>query len=113
MIGEGGSNNVTRDSLPTSIMTSSRANVLLLRAPSCGTEDKYEAVFDSLKYDVSSVPVLETVLSNLDQLKDILAHGLQGVQPSAVICTSSRACQAWKEAVAEPSSMYHIEDDRL
>jgi hypothetical protein len=72
-------------------------NVLLLRAPSQGSEDRYEAVFNSsLSCTACSVPVLETVLTGLEELKAIC---LRNPKPSAVICTSSRSCQAWKETV--------------
>ncbi|KAI3612634.1 uroporphyrinogen-iii synthase [Moniliophthora roreri] len=71
---------------------------LLLRAPSQDSEDKYEARFQASGYTSFSVPVLETVLTNIDELRRIIATG-PGIAYHGVIITSGRACEAWKEAV--------------
>jgi Uroporphyrinogen-III synthase HemD len=70
------------------------ANVLLLRAP--GDDDRYSTTFASAGYNPVSVPVLETVPTNLDSLKEIVRAG-----PTAdgVIMTSARSCEAWKSVV--------------
>ncbi|KAJ7363934.1 tetrapyrrole biosynthesis, uroporphyrinogen III synthase [Mycena albidolilacea] len=65
-------------------------NVLFLRAPQ--SPDHYESIFSAAGYKSSSVPVLETVLVNLEALTDAVRSG---PQHGAVIITSSRACEAW------------------
>ncbi|KAJ7494646.1 tetrapyrrole biosynthesis, uroporphyrinogen III synthase [Mycena galericulata] len=72
-------------------------NVLLLRAPSQHTDslDRYESIFTASGYGAFSVPVLETLFTNLETLVDILHHGAHG----AVILTSGHACEAWSKAV--------------
>lgn len=72
-------------------------NVLLLRAPqSEGSPDHYETVFQSSGYAVSSVPVLETVLTNLPGLRRVIGDGSRY---ASVIITSARACEAWMSVV--------------
>ena len=75
------------------------ANVLLLRAPSSDGVDKYEAAFRNAGYDAVSVPVLETVLVNLEQLADIVDAGPSKEELGGVIVTSARSCEAWSSVV--------------
>ncbi|KAK7031019.1 uroporphyrinogen-III synthase [Paramarasmius palmivorus] len=70
---------------------------LLLRAPSDSEEDKYEVQFKTSGYNSFSIPVLETVLTNIDDLRKTLVEGSGGYH--GVIITSARACAAWKDAV--------------
>jgi len=70
------------------------ANVLLLRAPQY--PDRYESAFQASGYAVSSVPVLETALTNLLDLERIVKAGPRF---TGVIITSARACEAWMSAV--------------
>lgn len=74
------------------------ANVLLLRSPTRDAPDKYEDTFRSYGYHPLSVPVLETVLENLDDLKAALTGGKITHAYGAVIITSGRACEAWRTA---------------
>jgi len=74
-------------------------NVLLLRAPSQETSDPYQECFKNLGYKPSSLPVLETVFTNLDRLKRIIVSGLEIKGFAGVIVTSARACEAWGHAV--------------
>lgn len=75
------------------------ANVLLLRSPATDGPDKYESAFKAIGYHPVSVPVLETVLVNLQELEAILRKGPDAEKLSGVIITSARSCEAWKEAV--------------
>ncbi|KAJ6607406.1 tetrapyrrole biosynthesis, uroporphyrinogen III synthase [Mycena sp. CBHHK59/15] len=72
-------------------------NVLLLRAPSQNPDspDRYDSMFRDSGYRASSVPVLETVLTNLETLTDIVRSGSRH---AGVIITSGRACEAWSKA---------------
>ncbi|KAL0060113.1 uroporphyrinogen-III synthase [Marasmius tenuissimus] len=74
---------------------SSKSTVILLRAPT-ETEDKYEAAFSAIGYASHSVPVLETSLTNIDELERIIQTG---PVYDGVIITSARACEAWRDAV--------------
>ncbi|KAF8229417.1 tetrapyrrole biosynthesis, uroporphyrinogen III synthase [Tricholoma matsutake] len=71
------------------------ANVLLLRASPTGDEDRYSTAF-SAGYNPVSVPVLETVPTNLTSLKEIVRSG---PDYDGVIMTSARSCEAWKSVV--------------
>lgn len=71
------------------------SNVLLLRAPS-NSLDPYESIFSASGYNATSVPVLETVFTNMETLTDVIRRG---AQHGAVIVTSGRACEAWNKAV--------------
>ena len=75
------------------------ANVLLLRAPSGDGQDKYESAFQAIGYHAVSVPVLETVLVNLDDLKKLVQAGPEECSLSGVVITSARSCEAWREVV--------------
>lgn len=76
------------------------AHVILLRAPSLENgDDPYEKQFAAVGYQATSVPVLETAFTNLEELQWIIHsgpafHGLTGV-----VITSGRAVDAWKQAV--------------
>ncbi|KAI0702748.1 tetrapyrrole biosynthesis uroporphyrinogen III synthase [Earliella scabrosa] len=74
-------------------------NILLLRSPSEDTSgpDKYEAVFRARGYRAFSIPVLETVFTNADELAQVVRAG--GQRYAGVIVTSGRACEAWQAAV--------------
>ncbi|KAG7087405.1 hypothetical protein E1B28_013375 [Marasmius oreades] len=73
----------------------SQSVVILLRAPS-ETNDIYETTLSASGYTVFSVPVLETVLTNVNDLTGIIQHG---PAYDGVIMTSARACEAWRDAV--------------
>ncbi|KAG5642299.1 hypothetical protein DXG03_003043 [Asterophora parasitica] len=77
------------------------ANVLLLRAPSSGEEDRYEAAFTDAGYNAVSVPVLKTISTNLPTLKDILEAGPAAENFEGVVLTSARSCEAWKTVMGE------------
>jgi len=72
------------------------ANVLLLRAPSQGQDDRYEASFSKAGYHALSVPVLGTISTNLPVLKEIVEIGPLRDNFEGVILTSARSCEAWK-----------------
>lgn len=73
----------------------SKSVVILLREPSEG-EDKYEKAFAEAGLASYSIPVLETALTNLEELKTTIQDG---TDYGGVIITSGRACEAWKEVV--------------
>ncbi|CAA7262702.1 unnamed protein product [Cyclocybe aegerita] len=85
--------------LPQREQIHTMSNVLLLREPSSDSLDRYEVAFRSENYHPLSVPVLETVHTNISRLRDIIQKGpqLQGIQ--GVVITSKRSCDAWKEAL--------------
>ena len=76
-------------------------NVLLLRSPTIDGPDKYESTLQNVGYRPLSVPVLETVLVNLEELKDLIYSGPRVLDLSAVIITSARSCEAWREVVQQ------------
>lgn len=78
--------------------------VLLLRAPAEEGPDPYETVFRTRGYAPISVPVLETLIVNLNDLKKKVAVGPKGQGLSGVIITSKRAIEAWSKAVEELSA---------
>ena len=71
-------------------------NVLLFREPS-GGQDRYEQLFQESNYSSTSVPVLETVHSNLDSLGTSLLKDYDGY--SGIIITSKRSCDALHESL--------------
>ncbi len=79
----------------------SQSLVILLRAPSGDGPDKYEAAFASAGYLPVSIPVLQTTLTNISLLADIVSAGGY----SGVVVTSARACEAWKAAVQSTLSL--------
>lgn len=105
-------------------LPNTRAPVLLLRAPN-GSPDPYESALTQSGYRPFSVPVLETVLVNGEDLKGILKDGpgSSGASMSSVregeregegegerereggyegvIVTSSRAAEAWGKVVED------------
>jgi uroporphyrinogen-III synthase len=85
---------------PRSRGSDAQSVVILLRAPSGDEHDKYEAAFASAGYLPVSIPVLQTTLTNISLLADIISAGGY----SGVIVTSVRACEAWKAAVQSISS---------
>ncbi|KAK0192074.1 tetrapyrrole biosynthesis, uroporphyrinogen III synthase [Armillaria mellea] len=75
----------------------SKANVLLLREPTPASdsgEDRYEAAFAAAKYTPYSIPVLETVLTNITELASVTEQS----DFDGVIMTSARSCEAWDKA---------------
>jgi uroporphyrinogen-III synthase len=75
------------------------SNVILLKAPSKDSPDRYESSFKVLGHHVVSVPVLETVLTHLDELASIVETGPITPEYDGVIITSGRACEGWRRAV--------------
>ncbi|KAI0338559.1 tetrapyrrole biosynthesis uroporphyrinogen III synthase [Trametopsis cervina] len=73
--------------------------VLLLRAPSGDSVDKYEITFEEAGYAAVSVPVLETVLVNLTDMQRVVTTGPAAQNISGVVITSARSCEAWGEVV--------------
>ncbi|KAH7882712.1 tetrapyrrole biosynthesis, uroporphyrinogen III synthase [Phlebopus sp. FC_14] len=74
-------------------------NVLLLRAPAEGVPDRYERAFEARGYSPISVPVLETVIVNVEDLMQRIVAGPKEQDLSGVIITSKRAVEAWSKAV--------------
>lgn len=74
------------------------SNVLLLRAASQDSPDRYEDAFRSRGYHPISVPVLETVIVGREELARRLSSGPEKQSLSGVIITSQRAVEAWSEA---------------
>jgi uroporphyrinogen-III synthase len=72
-------------------------DVLLLRAP--GDDDRYSTAFLERGYNPISVPVLETVSTNLARLKEIVKAGPALENYDGVIMTSARSCEGWKSVV--------------
>lgn len=107
-------------------LPNTRAPVLLLRTPN-GFPDPYESALAQSGYRPFSVPVLETVLVNGEELRSVLRDGPVGSASGArgeegeggeegeeregaerggrgyrgVIVTSSRAAEAWGKAVED------------
>lgn len=77
------------------------ANVLLLRAPSPELPDPYEDCLRNYGLCATSVPVLETVFTPVDGLKQKILLGPQAQGLAGVIITSARACEAWGRAVKD------------
>ncbi len=74
-----------------------KANVLLLREPtpsSDSIQDRYEAAFAAAKYTPFSIPVLETVLTNITELESVTEQS----NFDGVIMTSARSSEAWDQA---------------
>ena len=76
------------------------AQVLLMRGLSTDDEDRYSTAFASAGYIPLSVPVLETVPTNLSSLQEIVRAGPASEDYDGVIMTSARSCEAWKNAVS-------------
>ena len=75
------------------------ANVLLLREPSEDTPDRYQTAFSTAGYHPISVPVLETLCTNIPRLRNIIQEGPKALGYKGVIITSKRSCNAWREAL--------------
>lgn len=73
--------------------------VLLLRAREEDGPDRYEAAFEAKGYVPLSVPVLETALVHVDELRHKIVRGPDAEGLSGVIVTSKRAVEAWCEAI--------------
>ena len=94
------------------------ADVLLLRSPSeDGGPDKYEEAFRERGYRAVSIPVLETVHTNVEKLADVL-RGRGRIAPQAgdveearryagVVVTSGRACETWRHVVEQLAKEDH------
>lgn len=74
-------------------------NILLLRAPSQESPDKYEKAFYDRGYKPSSIPVLETGAVNVLQLQTAISHGPAKGGFEAVVITSARSVEVWQEAI--------------
>ena len=74
-------------------------NVLLVRNPSEGAPDRYHQHLESVGLYPYSVPVLETVYTNLGDLRDTV----EGKSSSygGVIMTSSRSAECWDLTMQE------------
>jgi len=77
-------------------------NVLLVRNPSEDTPDRYHQRLQSIGLRPYSVPVLETVHTNLGDLHDIVKGKSSGY--GGVIMTSSRSAECWDLIREELSS---------
>ncbi|KIJ64321.1 hypothetical protein HYDPIDRAFT_90635 [Hydnomerulius pinastri MD-312] len=76
-------------------------HVLLLRAPAEEGSDGYETACEARGYAPLSVPVLETVIVNLEGLTSKISAGPQVEGLSGVIITSKRAIEAWRKSIEE------------
>lgn len=94
------------------IQAPAMTNVLFLRDPSRSPVDLYELAFKSSEYNPVSVPVLETVLINLDSLKSIVRDGPVRENYAGVIITSARACEAWKTVTRHLVESSSIEESK-
>ncbi|KAG8215429.1 tetrapyrrole biosynthesis, uroporphyrinogen III synthase [Butyriboletus roseoflavus] len=74
------------------------SHVLLLRVKD-DEPDRYEVAFEAKGYLPLSVPVLETVLVHIDELREKIVRGPDAQGLSGVILTSKRAVEAWCEAI--------------
>ena len=74
-------------------------NILLLRAPSQDSPDKYETTFENRGYHPYSISVLETGAVNVEELRTTISHGPKKGDFEAVVITSARAVEVWKEAI--------------
>jgi hypothetical protein len=73
-------------------------NILLFREPSPDSTDRYEDLFHAHPgYTAKSIPVLETVHTNIDLLSTHLKD--QFTELSGVVITSKRSCDALNESL--------------
>ncbi len=75
----------------------SKANVLLLREPTPSSDtgqDRYKSAFAAANYTPFSIPVLETVLTNIIELASVTKQS----DFDGVIMTTARSCEAWHQA---------------
>lgn len=78
-------------------------NVLLVRNPSEDVPDRYHQHLGSIGLRPHSVPVLETVHTNLGDLRDIAER--RSTSYGGVIMTSSRSAECWdliREKISSP-----------
>ena len=78
-------------------------NVLLVRNPSEDGPDRYQQHLGSIGLRPHSVPVLETVHTNLGDLHDIVER--KSSSYAGVIMTSSRSAECWdfvREKISSP-----------
>jgi uroporphyrinogen-III synthase len=76
-----------------------RPRVLLLRTPATPSEtDRYEAALTCASFHPLSLPVLETVLENLEHLSRIVRGEAEDGAADGVIVTSARAVDACANA---------------
>jgi uroporphyrinogen-III synthase len=91
--------------------TMAKSNVLLLKSPSLDIPDPYEDSFRDYGFNPVTVPVLETVFTDLDELKQKILLGPRALGLAGVIITSARACEAWslalKDVVQQPLAGDH------
>lgn len=74
-------------------------NILLLREPSDPLPDRYETAFANAGYNPASIPVLETIHTNLETMRSLINGGPSANGISGVVITSKRSCDAWGEAL--------------
>ena len=74
-------------------------NVILLRDPSESTPNRYEAAFVAAGFHPVSVPVLETVHTNISDLAAIVRRGPEAQALAGVLITSKRSCEAWRKVL--------------
>ena len=73
--------------------------ILLLRGPSADVSpDPYEVEFSKKGMAALNVPVLETVLANLEELHWVIETGPTFHGYTGVIATSGRSTEAWLRA---------------
>ncbi|KAG7443455.1 uncharacterized protein BT62DRAFT_935077 [Guyanagaster necrorhizus] len=71
----------------------SGANVLLLREPTPSSDsgqDLYGTIFTAASYTPFSIPVIETVLTNINELASVTAQG----DFDGVVMISACSCEA-------------------
>jgi len=68
--------------------------VLLFKEPT--PDAKYERVLSQAGYEARCVPVLETILTNVSQLAELLLSE----QLSGIVLTSKRSCDSLSEALS-------------
>lgn len=88
------------------------SNILLLREPAEGTLDRYETAFSIAGYHPISIPVLETLHTNIPRLRDIIQQGPKALGYNGVIITSKRSCDAWRDALQLLSDSAPDDDTR-
>jgi len=77
-------------------------NVLLVRNPPEGSPDRYHQHLESIGLRPHSVPVLETMYTNLGDLRGIVKG--KSSDYGGVIMTSSRSAEGWDLIRKELSS---------
>lgn len=80
-------------------VSTSIGNVILLREPTNGAVDRYETAFTDAGYFAMSLPVLETLHTNISDLGNIISLGPSSQSITGVLITSKRSCDAWQQAL--------------